>query len=725
MAVRFNGNGDIIVDQNVQSVTIKLDIEWNDSKTIGGGQALVSLSFTADNKSVSWTKSNYEELSGGESGSVDRTSINLSSTQSAARTYSVNYKRYIGSLLGGYNLENTNPSGSWGDKVSDRKVVFYDNDGNDTNASVTLTVTAGPTYYSGGGGGTTPPEPPTTTDCPDPTPWESLLPTCGSPPSGLSSADGLQITKTGESQITLNLKNYVNKLVSLKITHQVGGQWTQGFSFNIPTCSDIDPNTGGSPYAKAGYSNSGISGTNTWYVYNIDGGDYNYVFNHSSVPGPPPTRTNYNLVCNVECSTSGDPPEESCVTVCNCIPYTETYPGAWPHCPVGVAISKNGGTIVQWQYEDGGGGNYNDQYVTVEVIGVRDAIATTGPICGSALKNSVWVPDNGDQAANGNCVSDYRDHSDKVRFRIPQLSQSKLSLPDPVCYSAFRGVAGANPPTNFNGNTSGEYSVLHVFNSASNTTTSIVSGNGITVVPQSESDTYNSPFGEANPSANTNLGISARRHYSLTFTDGTIVAADAGNVSIFKGQDLTADGINASISVFKKQQTGPNSLDVWFYTSDQDSEVFTDDLIHVFDDVTNTTNTSTSDLSSSSITVTPQALTDPGNQTSGFDILNTINKKHYLITFTDSTVINADMSNITILINQNKTANGDSYPITIASKVRVDDKNMKVWFTSYNNTNPVGKEYDNTFARDFSIRRSRNRNYSGNVFVRNWYLSVA
>ena len=293
--------------------------------------------------------------------------------------------------------------------------------------------------------------------CPTPVSWSSQLPTCGNPPRGVSSLDGLQISKTGKNQITLNLKNYANKLVSLKITHSVSAEWTQSFDFSIPTCSDLSPNTGGSPYARSPYLNPNISGTNIFIVYNVDGGNYNYVFNHSSDPGPRPTRTNYNLVCtpstSVETSTNADGDTVTTnvtTTTCVCEPYTETYTGRWPHCPTGVAVSKNGGNRVQWQYEDGGGGNYNDQYVTIEVLDVREAVKTSGELCVSEIKNAVWIADSNNTSKVGNCIGDYKDHSTaftEKRFRSPATQTSLNELPAPVCFASFRGLVGAKTPS--------------------------------------------------------------------------------------------------------------------------------------------------------------------------------------------------------------------------------------------------------------------------------------
>lgn len=296
--------------------------------------------------------------------------------------------------------------------------------------------------------------------CATPTPWEQLLPTCGNPPSGTSSSNGLQISKTGQNEITLNLKNYANSLVTLKVTHQTSADWSQGFGFDISACSDISPNTGGSPYSRSPYLNSNISGTTVFYIYNVDGGDYNYVFTHSSIPGPRPTRIVEDLICTPSTSTvvstdeNGDEvTTEVVTTTCVCTPRTEIYDGQWPHCPTGVAVSKNGGNKVQWQYEDGGGGNYDDQYVTVEVLNARLVAPTSGELCLSAIKNSVWIADGGDVTANGNCIGDYKDHSiafTEKRFRSPATQTSLVSLPSPVCFSAFRGIAGAKTPSELN-----------------------------------------------------------------------------------------------------------------------------------------------------------------------------------------------------------------------------------------------------------------------------------
>lgn len=700
-AIRFTGNGNFKVDAGVNYVKATINVEWDDNERVAG-IALKSFSFQADGRTISFSRRDSRR-----SGSESYT-FNLSGTQSSATEISVSYQSKDTPL----KLK----------KESDRKIIFLDGSGDDANAKITLQIND-VVYFPAE---EIPPPPPeekrpgentvidNTGGCP-PGPWAdpNVPPSCGSPPNALSSTDGLQISKTGQSQITLNLKNYANKLVTLKITHQVSAAWTQGFSFNIPNCSDISPNTGGTPYAKLGYSNSNITGTNIFYVYNIDGGDYNYVFNHSSDPGLPPWRQLYTK----QCSTSEPDENGDTVTTCVCVEAGIEYFSPWPYCPVGVAVSKNGGDRVQWQYEDGGGGNYDDQYVTVEVVSVRSTIGSAGSICTSALKNNVWIADSNDPAANGNCISDYEDHSSKIRFRIPSLQQSKTSLPTPLCYSEFRGIAGAAPPGEDLGSVSSDYPVLHIFDRDFKTTTSLVSGSRIIVDSLGESDSYVSPYNEEDPYTNTNLGTIDRRHYRVQFTDGTVVNEGASNINIAIGQSVTADGLNVAPVLFKKEQVSASSLKVWFYLNYQQNQQQTDDIIHVDDAAVVTGGDITG------ITITPQATDDPGNQTAGYETLNTTTKKHYLVTFTDSTIVSDDASNIIFEINQNKTASGDTFNIQMAKREKVDDKNMRVWFTAYNTSAPAGLEIDNVFVRDFSINRTRVENFSGNVFPRSWSLS--
>jgi hypothetical protein len=693
-AIRFTGSGNFKIEAGVNYVKASITITWDDNAS-DSGIALKTLSFEADGRSIFFSRPDSRE-SGSET-----IKFNLSGAQDSVVEHAVSYTAKDTSL----ELK----------KESDRKIVFYDGDGIgvDVNAKITLN-TLKVVRFDGAVGGTDPVtggEVTVTgpTSCP-PGPWsEPVPPSCGSPPTGTSATGGLQITKTGDNEITLNLKNYANKLVTLKITHQVNADWTQGFSFNIPTCSDLDPNTSGEPYSKGQYTNNSISGTNIFYAYNVDGGDYNYVFSHSSVPGPAPWRQLYELVCVESTDSDGNKTES-----CSCVPSSIEEFSPWPYCATGVAISKNGGNKVQWQYEDGGGGNYDDQYVTVEVVSVREAVSSSGPICMSTVESRAWVTDSNDTTADGYCIDDYRSHSSKIRFRIPSLQTSKTSFTDPVCLSDFRGIAGASSPSESLGTLGSDYKVLHIFDSDFFKTTSLTFDNRITVTEKNPTDT-----------TQTSLDTTSRKYYEVQFNDSTVVASDVSNISVTSDQDLTADGIRTELTVSKTEQLSSNKLAVWFTIDDTASNTATDDITHVFDDDANTTTAASSTLSTPDVTIIPQSEDDEGNATTGYETLNADNKKHYKITFKDSTVVSADGSNINIIINSNTTASGLSRPIKIVKKEKIDNSNLKVWFTAYDSTADAGLETDNTFVRNWSVSRLREVDISGNVYARSWTLNVS
>jgi len=409
--------------------TVNLTINWSSD---AGETASVTYNIGTGNKSLSGSSDSFTTNAAGgrtytftHSSTLNDPDQDIQINSSSGTTVSWGFEDGGGSGSTGVGGGNT------------------DNDYNDGVISVTVnSVDAGSESVEIGSG-----------DKPPVTPWSEELPTCATAPTLSSTTGGLQISKSGSSSVILNLKNYANKLVTLKVVHQEAAEWQNGFSFDISNASDITAGgspLGGSIYNRSGYSNDNISGTTTFYLYNLDGGDYNYTFSHSSVPGPIPTRINYNEKCtttteNVE-TTDGDgvtTTTEVTTTTCTWEAFTETYPGAWPPCSVGVALAKNGGNEVRWCYEDGGGSNFCDQTVTITVEDVRDAIPQSGGICMSDIKDRVWVADG---SATGNCLSEYRDHSTKLRFRIPSIQSSKTSLPDPLCFTDFRGIAGAKTP---------------------------------------------------------------------------------------------------------------------------------------------------------------------------------------------------------------------------------------------------------------------------------------
>jgi hypothetical protein len=433
----------------ISATTVELDLNDYAGKTV--------------NLTINWSSDAGETASvtyniGTGSNSLSGSSDSFTTNAAGGRTYTFTHSSTLNDPDQDIRIDNPDTPG--GDIASGTTVSWgfedgggrgstgvgggeTDNDYNDGVISVTVnSVDAGSEFVQIGSG-----------DKPDPSEWSSPIPTCASPPTLSSTSGGLQISKSGSNSVILNLRNYANKLVTLKVVHQKDAAWQNGFSFNIPNASDITAagtSLGGSVYNRPGYSNSDISGTTTFYLYNLDGGDYNYTFSHSSVPGPVPTRTNYNEKCTTTTApvvtTDGDGVTTTTqVTTTTCIweAVLETYSGAWSPCSVGVALAKNGGNEVRWCYEDGGGQNYCDQTVTITVEDVRDAIPQSGGICMSDIKDKVWVADG---SATGDCLSEYRDHSTKARFRIPSIQSSKTSLPDPLCFTDFRGIAGAKTP---------------------------------------------------------------------------------------------------------------------------------------------------------------------------------------------------------------------------------------------------------------------------------------
>jgi hypothetical protein len=726
MSVRFNSSGGIVVSKGIKSITVKVEFVWNDVFYIGG-ISLKQAQLSQEGKSFTWSRGTFDDQ-----GKKTKT-VTLFSDTGSDKTWSISYfKANQGEID---TLVGTSPAG----KDNDNQIYFYDANGTDKNTRVKLSADS-PEYYSAA-----PPPPPPVTEpptppdeppppppenrtvvnqatCNEPTPWSNLLPTCANSPRGTSSTEGLQIRVSG-TNVTLNLRNYENKLVDLKITHEVTGSWTQGFSFSIPNCSDISPNTGGTPYNKSSYLTTSIRGTNTFYAYNLDGGDYNYTFGHSSTPGSRPTRTNYTI-SRSESSFTNETGGTTTVVTYRCNYYTETWSGRWPYCDIEVASIRNGGNKVQWAYEDGSGSSFGKQFVTVEVIGVRNAVPFTGPVCFSTLRSNAWIADTSNPGANGYCLGHYKDHSDKVRFRVPSLSQSKLDFPEPLCVDFLRGVAGADSPGEDLGEVSSEYAVIHVFDEDFNETTTLITNQTITVTPVNEDDdTYTDPGNQNDPLLNT----LDRRYYLVRFNDfgqNKSVLPGASNINISIGQNLTAGGISSDIVVSKKEND-PNDqtlMRVWFYTSKVESVPYTDDVTHSLIGV----DTPPTDILDSP-TVLVQALgADDLGIDGGYPDLNLPEKKHYRVTFKDETIIEGGNetqdTNIQIIINANKTAEGDVIPISVSKLEAVgsEGKVFDLWFEGYRS----GIGLDNVYVSDWSISRSKEVNFTGNTYVRNWSMAV-
>ncbi len=90
-----------------------------------------------------------------------------------------------------------------------------------------------------------------------------------------------------------------------------------------------------------------------------------------------------------------------------------------------------------------------------------------------------------------------------------------------------------------------------------------------------------------------------------------------------------------------------------------------------------------------SITVEPLSLTDRGGSN------NSDNRKHYLVTFTDATIIN-NINDINIEVTQNLTASGLNDTFSIGKIELVNNKSFKIWFKA----NTSG---DNSFVRGWNV----------------------
>jgi hypothetical protein len=370
--------------------------------------------------------------------------------------------RYINDAPGGGGFDTSDPCDYYRQDSEDTAVIkAYTGDtavdGGDGRLTITVTDSAELETTI----------PPTTTSCPNPTPWNQLgVPdSCGSPPSTTTSANGINVTSSGNS-VTINLSNYVNKLASINFSHSVGSSWSNGLAFNISQASDITVGSTvvpGNPYSKSSYASSSMPSSTTIKLANLDGGNYGYTFTHSSTPGPRPTRINYNLVCttSTETVTSTDS-EGNTVTndvtteTCVCTPYTETYAGTWPPCPEGVYIVRTGGSTVEWVYSDGKDSSYSAQRAILTISGTRPIVPLTGPITLAVSDQSLYIKGMLEKRFS---VKSYRDYvnsvsspTNKFRFRNPIdrecLSEVVIDFDDDsfAAFSEFRSYAGAEPP---------------------------------------------------------------------------------------------------------------------------------------------------------------------------------------------------------------------------------------------------------------------------------------
>ena len=259
-----------------------------------------------------------------------------------------------------------------------------------------------------------------------------------------------------------------NKLITIKIDWSRAADWAQNFQITA-SCSDIKQGSslnpdGGAPYSRPTRSyptGFNSDGTQTFYVYNIDGSS-TVNFNFSSTPVAAPTRTRYTgQTTTTTESTSGDPPVTTVTHTTTCIPpggITESY-SPWPPCPEEAFVTKSGGERAKAVYSDGAPDGANDQFITVTLVAIRESVVE-GPSnpsigIGEELIKKIWLTSgsaasaNNFNGVNGLSLADYHEHDALVRFRNPATSTSLTSLPTGgTGISEFIGHSGAKLPGN-------------------------------------------------------------------------------------------------------------------------------------------------------------------------------------------------------------------------------------------------------------------------------------
>lgn len=116
---------------------------------------------------------------------------------------------------------------------------------------------------------------------------------------------------------------------------------------------------------------------------------------------------------------------------------------------------------------------------------------------------------------------------------------------------------------------------------------------------------------------------------------------------------------------------------------------FASGVSHNFDDTANV-DISFSYTNNARITIEPQVRNDPGGGG------NTADRKHYLVTFQDGTVVASDVSNITIGSVSSISASGLETTMVLSSKQFVSSNSFRVWFAD--------SEGENGFVKNFEIR---------------------
>ena len=253
---------------------------------------------------------------------------------------------------------------------------------------------------------------------------------------------------------TASARSMKNKLITIKVTYEKRAGWANSLSMTA-SCSDIkNPDgaaLGGTPYSRPSASESYVEDAanvsdREWYFYNIDGSStVDFVF--SSTPERDPDRcihtSSVKTVTGPEISTDSEGNvTETYTEVITCQPnpcITEYYSDfhQWPPCPEEVYVTSTGGTTASAVYSDGHEDGANDQYIDIELVAIREsATGLDGDGIGviDELEKFVWVTsstaDDADNlgAVDGRSLTDYDEHSDKIRFRNPTTRTSATGL---------------------------------------------------------------------------------------------------------------------------------------------------------------------------------------------------------------------------------------------------------------------------------------------------------
>ena len=250
-------------------------------------------------------------------------------------------------------------------------------------------------------------------------------------------------------------RSLANKLITLKITYRKEASWANSLTMTA-SCSDIKKPNGtlqsGTPYSMPSVSevhaeDSADVNNQVYYFYNIDGSStMDFVF--SSTPKTAPSRLRYDGQTETPSETvtdNSDPlaPQITVTTTIACTGGTTEYYTSWPPCDDEAYVTKSGGFTASAVYSDGASDGANDQYITIELVAIRESATDIyaldldwekGYGIAQKIKSNVWLTTSTSASAdnlggvNGLSLLDYDEHSYKIRFRNPVTRTSAINL---------------------------------------------------------------------------------------------------------------------------------------------------------------------------------------------------------------------------------------------------------------------------------------------------------